>query len=115
MQVKVRNPAYGTDVMLFEQPQFFVFVGEETQLKHCDSSVLCLTTGIAEWPVRVIPRVWIESVDGAAVEFAPASPTQKLVKGSRGEVYTVTLGPRPTCTCAGFSFRKTCRHIKEAV
>jgi len=36
------------------------------------------------------------------------------VKGSKGNVYTVTLGDIPKCSCPGFTFRGNCKHIAEA-
>jgi uncharacterized Zn finger protein len=42
------------------------------------------------------------------------SDTPKTIKiaGSKGAFYTVTVhGTKKTCTCAGFSFRRSCKHI----
>ena len=36
----------------------------------------------------------------------------KEVVGSKGQTYIVNLDEH-TCTCAGFTFRGTCKHIKE--
>tara|TARA_R110001583_G_scaffold96407_10_gene240664 strand:+ start:257 stop:580 length:324 start_codon:yes stop_codon:yes gene_type:complete len=50
-----------------------------------------------------------------AREIAPA-PGEKTwsVDGSKGNVYTVKLSEGAySCTCAGFGFRRKCRHIKE--
>jgi hypothetical protein len=37
----------------------------------------------------------------------------RTVKGSNGNTYTITTLPtgRVTCTCPGFSYRRTCKHI----
>ena len=37
----------------------------------------------------------------------------QVVQGSKGKQYIVTTLPtgRKTCTCPGFSFRRTCKHI----
>lgn len=112
MKVTVVNPQFAhQNLWQFEQPQYFEYQGEETQLKHVGSDQLCLTTGNPEWPVRVIARRLIKAIDGVAVKATEAVIQTKTVKGSKGELYTVTLGARPSCTCTGFQFRKTCKHI----
>ena len=111
MQVTVRNPLFGSDRYLFAQPKFFTYQGESVTLKHLGADYLALTTGIADFPVRVIPCSWIESIDGTVYTHTSSQTQTKIVKGSKGEVYTVTLGAKPSCTCTGFQFRKTCKHI----
>jgi len=37
------------------------------------------------------------------------------VRGSRGDIYKVVeLNGNYSCTCSGFKFRGSCRHVKEA-
>ena len=37
-----------------------------------------------------------------------------IVKGSNGKEYVVEkVGSKYTCTCPGFTFRHTCKHVKE--
>jgi hypothetical protein len=111
MQVTVRNPLFGSDRYRFHQLEFFTYSGESVTLKHVGADSLALSTGILDFPVRVIPRSWIVSIDGAAYTHASSQTTRRTVKGSKGELYTVTLGAKPTCTCTGFQFRRTCKHI----
>ncbi len=39
--------------------------------------------------------------------------TTKTVAGTKGKTYVVTTLPtgRQTCTCPGFTFRRTCKHL----
>ena len=41
---------------------------------------------------------------------------QKKVKGSRGAIYTLTRQPNGKwmCSCAGYSFRRFCKHQEKA-
>ena len=111
MVVTVRNPLFGSDRYRFAQPKFFTYTGDSVTLKHVGTDSLALSTGISDWPVRVIPRSWIESIDGTVYTHTASQSQTKIVKGSKGEEYTVTLGAKPTCTCTGFQFRRTCKHI----
>jgi len=111
MQVTVRNPLFGSDRYLVAQPKYYTYIGEAVALKHVSADSLAMTTGILDFPVRVIPRAWIESIDGALYAHASSQTQTKIVKGSKGEEYVVTLGAKPTCTCTGFQFRRTCKHI----
>lgn len=111
MQVTVRNPLFGSDRYLFHQPEFFTYEGDAIALKHVGAEHLALTTGILDFPVRVIPRAWVDSIDGSAYAHTAGQTSTRTVKGSRGEDYVVTMGARPHCTCTGFAFRKTCKHV----
>ena len=69
---------------------------------------------IREIPLSRITN--IEYADGrAASKEAVKDDTQVwTVDGSRGSRYNVIRNKNTwTCTCPGFQFRKTCRHIKE--
>lgn len=71
-----------------------------------------------QFPRRVISKVDIISIRKAdseeTVEFA--TPVQKVktfeISGSKGDKYIVKQdGLNYSCTCIGYSFRQTCKHI----
>lgn len=73
-------------------------------------------TGDQQWPIRVIDVSRVKDlriITGSARTVETQNRTWQ-VSGSRGSVYTVSRDHRGwTCTCAGFQFRKNCRHIAE--
>lgn len=72
-------------------------------------------------PVRVreIPLYRVTNIkyaDGTTATSKAAKDETRtwLVEGSKGSKYTVVRSRNIwTCTCPGFQFRKSCRHIKE--
>lgn len=96
----------------FEVPEFVEYEGQETSLKHVDNKThLCLTTGLKDFPIRVIDR---NLILGSAPVTITATTT-KIVKGSKGQDYILTqTNNKWTCTCPGFEFRGNCKHVKEA-
>ena len=69
---------------------------------------------IREIPLSRITN--LEFADGRiAVQQAVKQDTETwLVDGSRGSKYTVVRTQNKwTCTCPGFQFRRSCRHIQE--
>jgi hypothetical protein len=114
MQVRVSNPQFNRPgVWAFDQPEYFDYEGEEVKLKWTTPNQLALSTGNPEWPVRVIARNQIVSIDNVAFTQQVSAANTKVVKGSKGEDYVVTLGPTMSCTCPGFQFRKTCKHVSS--
>jgi len=118
MKITVRNSKYPKrDRYFFAIPEFIEYEGEETKLKHIDSNAyLCLTTGLKDFPVRVIDRSMIvgNRIDFSHLLKLPV-PETKVVKGSKGNEYVLTkTGGKWACTCPGFEFRSTCKHVKEA-
>ena len=65
-------------------------------------------------------RKFVESDNTPFItQFAPAedesaSPELVEVQGSKGDVYYVNVA-EGTCTCPGYTYRGTCRHVKELV
>lgn len=69
---------------------------------------------IREIPLNRITN--LEYADGSiAIQEAVKDETQVwAVTGSKGSRYTVIRTRNKwTCTCSGFQFRKSCRHIQE--
>lgn len=114
MKVKVLNPEFNRPgVWFFEQPEFFEYEGDAVHVKWLNPNQLGMSTGNPEWPMRVIPRDWIVSIDDVAHTQSTVVNKTFTVKGSRGEDYIVTVGKTNHCTCSGFQFRKICKHVKE--
>ena len=120
MRVVVRNSKYAKRHLWgFIQPEFFVYEGEQVPaFKWSEPGTVCLTTGDPKFPVRQIHPDDIVSIDDATVD-APKPKTEErvmLVQGSKGSTYTVTIGPRGnSCTCSGFGFRRSCKHVIQAL
>ena len=92
----------------------------EKATKFTPPNFVRLTTDF-DSPVRVreIPLERITNIEYADGRVAQKNKIQDDIKtwsveGSRGSKYVVvqTKNSR-TCSCPGFQFRKTCRHIKE--
>ena len=113
MKLTVRNPKFAQkDVWMFEQPEFFVYEGEEVKVKWCQPDELAISTGNPDFAFRILKRNTIVSIDGKPVAHQTSSIETKIVKGSKGQEYVVTKGPGGmSCTCTGFQFRKSCKHV----
>lgn len=73
-----------------------------------------MSTDIKDFPFRVIMKKNIRSLDGKPFDFKVTKDRVIKVKGSNGNEYTVKeSGGTKTCSCPGFQFRKTCKHLKE--
>jgi hypothetical protein len=86
--------------------------------KYDPPETVRLSTGIRDFPIRVIQKDRIVAIGDQAVRFVPRSQTNnvRLVQGSNGTIYTVTTqNGRSICTCTGFQFRKSCKHTAEVV
>lgn len=107
-----RNPAvFATGVV----PQFNEYSGKILpNPKWVAQDAITLSTGISEFPFRIIDRERIVGLGEAAPVSAPRSETF-IVNGSKpGTTYTVTRdGSHWSCTCVGFGFRKDCKHVRE--
>jgi hypothetical protein len=115
MKIKVFNPQFNRpDIWMFDQPEFFEYEGDEVQVKWLMPNQIALSTGNPEFPFRVINKSQIASINNKAMIEKDSTVKTFNVKGSKGDTYTVTVGSgKMHCTCSGFQFRKSCKHVKE--
>ena len=111
MKLKVRNTKWAVrDRYFFEVPEFNIYEGDEVKVKWCKPEEIAISTGNPEFAFRIIQRANIEEIDGKPYEFkAKKADTVRIVQGSKGKEYEVTGNYK--CTCPGFTFRGTCKHI----
>jgi hypothetical protein len=81
--------------------------------KWVAQDAITLSTGISEFPFRIIDRERILELGAAPVAVSRSETF--VVQGSKpGSTYTVTRdGSHWSCTCVGFGFRKDCKHVRE--
>lgn len=120
MQVVVKNPMWSRrDRYFCYISEFDVFTGDKLPIPSwADPASICISANIPS-RMRIIPLSDIVSIDNKIQEHpkvvAQFGPRSITVKGSKGDVYVVTIeNKRKTCTCAGFGFRKSCKHILQA-
>jgi hypothetical protein len=81
------------------------------------SSQFMITSDNPRMGFRVIDIKNVVDISDGALGNSTDSGVQTIsIKGSKGNEYHVTVenGRAVSCTCPGYSFRKTCRHLKEA-
>jgi len=115
MKVKIQNSQFNRPgIWMFDQPEFFEYEGDEVQVKWLNPGQIALSTGNPEFPFRVINKSLIISINNQAMEQKDTAVKTFNVKGSKGDSYIVTVGSgKMHCTCSGFQFRKSCKHVKE--
>ena len=99
-------------------PEFRYYTGTIMREKWFQPDEIGITTGNPDFPFRRINRERIVEVNDAAVDFTqvPEDREVRTFEGSKGNTYTVTReGRRAVCTCPGFQFRKTCKHVDEVL
>lgn len=117
--VKVRNRAYlirDRYACKNAGPEFYTYTGIVMREKFFDSDEIGLTTGKTNFPFRRIKLSDIVKVNDSAVDIIPVKNERitKTVQGSKGQTYIVTKeNGKVSCTCTGYQFRKTCKHIQE--
>ena len=117
--VKVRNSLYDVRDRYangYVGPEFNEYTGIVVHEKWYGDDKIGLTTDMKHFPVRVLSLANIIEVMGAKVDYTPVKSTRETitVQGSKGNTYIVTKeNGKATCTCPGFGFRKTCKHVQE--
>lgn len=85
--------------------------------KWLSSAQFMITSDDPRMGFRVIDIKNVTDISNGAPSDGTDTGVQTVnIKGSKGNKYLVTLqdGRAVSCTCPGYSFRKTCRHLKEA-
>lgn len=111
MKLKVYNSMYDRrSAYFFEIPEFNFYEGDEVKVKWAKPEEIAISTDNPEFPFRIIQRKWIREMDGKPYSFEITAKKEevRLVQGSNDKVYEVTSN---SCTCPGFTFRGSCKHI----
>ncbi len=117
--IKVKNilwPHRHLYAMGVAGPEFNTYSGTIMREKWFSVDEVGITTGNPDFPFRRINRERIVAVNDVAVDFmqVPVDRREYTFTGSKGDLYTVIKqGNATTCTCAGFQFRKKCKHVEE--
>lgn len=112
--VKTKNPIWKRRKnYAFPIKEYDVYTGVVVVPPKWAGDKLALTTGIKNFPIRLIEYSSIVDSDNKEIVIKLPSQTWS-VKGSKGDAYVVTYdGSSWSCTCTGFGFRKSCKHIVE--
>jgi hypothetical protein len=111
VKLKVYNTMYERRTSyFFEIPEFNYYEGDEVKVKWVKPEEIAVSTGLKDFSFRVIQRKYIREIDGKPYSFEVKDKKEevRLVQGSNGKVYEVTSH---SCTCPGFTFRGSCKHI----
>lgn len=125
VKIKVENVMWPyRDRYAFSQPEFNYYEGQVLYEKWFKPNEVGITTGDPRFPFRRIQKERIVEVNGEESKFSQQSLSVSedgqqrtiSVKGSTGSLYEVQVGGGrgSSCSCKGYQFRGSCRHIAEA-
>jgi hypothetical protein len=125
VKIKVENVMWPyRDRYAFSQPEFNYYEGNVLYEKWFKPNEVGITTGDPRFPFRRIQKERIVEVNGEESKFSQQSLSASKdsqertisIKGSTGSLYQVQIGGSrgPSCSCKGYQFRRSCRHIVEA-
>jgi hypothetical protein len=102
--------------MIPPQPDVRVFEGTVVpSYKWLNDRQFCLT-GDEEMKIRVIDMNFVKDIELLTGSMKNVDTDIKVyeVAGSKGNKYVVTKNSKGwDCTCPGFQFRKSCKHVSE--
>jgi hypothetical protein len=120
MKVKVRDSKYAKrELYGFNIAEYYFVEGTQIETpKWVDYPAMTIRTGSGKYDFRIIDAANIVEIDYIAYTQPVSTPKFKTVdvRGSKGDIYKVTIGDKhSSCTCHAFMFRKSCKHIREAI
>lgn len=102
--------------MIPPQPNFHVFEGTiVSKYKWLSDRQFCMT-GDDAMKIRVIDMSLVQDIELLSGDFATVDTGMQVfeVEGSKGKKYIVSKDSKGwDCTCPGFQFRKSCKHVTE--
>ena len=119
MQIKVKAGKPYSGYISNTYNDFDLFEGTiVTNPKWVAPDSICLSTSDAFFPMRVIKKSTIVSMDENAYisdYIEQAKPQTFMINGSKNNFYSVTSDRGVwSCSCPGYTFRKDCKHVHEA-
>jgi hypothetical protein len=123
LTVRVKNDAYAyRERFGYHIPEYNDYTGDVyPNPKWVSDNNFCLTTNDSAFPFRIIDKEsiihgWLLSSRSKAKAEVQSPPTTYQVE-SKGKTYLITKDSRGklSCNCTGFSYRKTCSHVKGII
>jgi hypothetical protein len=115
-KVRVRVRYVQGPQMIPPQPDFHEFEGTVVpSYKWLSDRQFCMT-GDEQMKIRVIDMNFVKDIELLTGSMKNVDTEVKVyeVAGSKGNKYIVTKNSKGwDCTCPGFQFRKSCKHVSE--
>jgi hypothetical protein len=115
--IKVKNQLYDKrNCYAFPIAEFAEYTGTILPSpRWVDNTQLCLSTGIAGFPFRVIAKADILGLSNKVASKTDLQTVWTIPGSKAGTVYIVTRqGTSWSCNCLGYGFKRTCSHVRIA-